>query len=118
MEKQAYLPKVIEWVKRNGFDEIRANMEGFTTPVAYEQQNGQVRLIPDVTAKSLFEKSYFEIVLKSEDLSKMVIKLHLLSVLAHYKGGRLFLMAPAGHFNFAKSIAEKYNIYSKIIKIT
>lgn len=94
MSKQSYIPVVIEWAKRKGYEQIRANMEGFEQPIAYERQNDDERFIPDVTAKQLLEQSYFEIILKGDSPDKIVSKLRLLSMLVSQKGGRLFLMTP------------------------
>ncbi|WP_428656048.1 hypothetical protein [Runella sp.] len=117
MDKKVYIPKVIEWVKRNGFEQIRANLEGYEMPIAYEPTNSHERLIPDVTAKLLFEKSYFEVVVRTKEVDKTALKLQLLSILASYKGGQLYLMAPQGHYNFAKTLLLKNTINGKIVKI-
>ncbi len=117
MDKQAYIPKVIEWARRKGFDQIQANMEGFEPPIAYGRQSDDERFIPDVTAKLLSEKSYFEVVLKTDNIDRVISKLRLLSMVAGQKGGRLFLMAPSGHLNFAKELLLKYSINGEIVRI-
>jgi len=117
VSKQSYIPVVVEWVKRKGYDQIRANMEGFEAPIAYERQNDDERFIPDVTGKQLFEQSYFEIILKGDRPDKIVSKLRLLSMLVSQKGGRLFLMTPPGNLNFAKELVTKYSINGEIVKI-
>lgn len=117
VSKQSYIPVVVEWVKRKGYDQIRANMEGFEVPIAYERQNDDERFIPDVTGKQLFEQSYFEIILKGDSPDKIVSKLRLLSMLVSQKGGRLFLMTPPGNLNFAKELVTKYSINGEIVKI-
>ncbi|MDF7821439.1 hypothetical protein P1X15_27710 [Runella sp. MFBS21] len=117
MDKDSYIPKVVEWVKRKGYEQIKANLEGFEVPIAYERQNDDERFIPDVTAKLLYEKSYFEVVLKTDNPDRVVSKLRLLSMLASQKGGRLFMMAPSGHLNFVKELALKHSISGEVVKI-
>lgn len=117
MSKQSYIPTVVEWVKRKGYEQIRANMEGYEVPSGYGRQNDDERFIPDVTAKQLFEQSYFEIILKGENQDKIISKLRLLSMLVSQKGGRLFLMTPPGNLNFAKELIAKYSINGEIVKI-
>ncbi len=38
--------------------------------------------------------------------------------LVSQKGGRLFLMSPPGHYNFAKELLLKHSISGEIVKIS
>ncbi|MEI7586130.1 hypothetical protein [Runella sp.] len=117
MNREAYILEVVKWLKKRGFEEIRANVEGYETPIGYALQSDEEKYIPDVTGRLFSENSYFEVVLKTDKVSRTISKLRLLSTLAAAKGGKLFLMTPRGHFNFAKDIALQHQIHAEVIKI-
>jgi len=117
MEKEAYILEVVKYLKGRGFQDIKANVEGYETPVGYSLKTDEQKYIPDVTARQFAENSYFEVVLKTEPVSRTISKLRLLSTLAAAKSGKLFLMAPRGHFNFAKDMIAQHQIHAEVIKI-
>ncbi len=120
MNKQDYIPTVISWASSHGFEEIKANLpndDEFETPISYERQNDEEAFVPDVTGKVFSEKSYFEVILKTDETRQLVSKLKLISVLAGRRGGKLYLMAPKGHYQFAKSLASENHIGAELIKL-
>ena len=121
MNKQDYIPSVISWAEAHGFEEIRANLpddDDFETPIGYERQQDDEAFIPDVTGKTFGDKSYFEVILKTDNTSRLVSKLKLISVLAGRRGGKLYMMAPKGHYQFAKDLASSNHIGAELIKLS
>ncbi|MEL6274607.1 MAG: hypothetical protein AAFU03_05875, partial [Bacteroidota bacterium] len=91
---QALLDKV---VKKKGFDEVRANVEGYETPSKIRRgKDSEEYFIPDVTGEVNGRKSYFELGMKTNDERLLVTKWRLLSSLAAYKNGKLYLAVPRG----------------------
>ena len=119
MSKQAYIPKVADWVRVHGFNDIKANTEGFQTPIAYGRQQDSEQFIPDVTGKQFDQESYFEVILKSsgDEARHLLSKLKLLSQLAAVKGGKLYLMSPRGHRSYAKEVLAESNIVAEVINL-
>lgn len=117
MSKQAYIQQAVNWVKSRGFNNIRANAEGYPTPGGYGRQQDGQSFIPDVTANQFEQKSYFEVVLKNSPMDELVSKLKLLHQLSMLHGGQLYLLAPKGHLPFAKSIAAQSGITAELITL-
>lgn len=117
--KEEYYPALVKWAERKGFENIKLNSTGedFETPIAYERQDDNDVFTPDATAYLTFKKSYFEIILKTEDTERLAAKLKLMSALALKNTGRLLLMTPRGNHAFAKRLKEEYTIFGEIIKI-
>lgn len=115
--KQEYYPVMVKWVESNGFERIRANIKGFEKPIAYEKQSDSDKFTPDATGYLMFEKSYFEIVLKTDDTERLATKLKLMSLLAAQRGGKLYVIAPKGHYLFGRKILKENNIYGTVVKI-
>lgn len=115
--KQEYFPVLVRWAEKKGFEKIKANTDGFTTPIAYERQDDNDKFIPDATGFYMFEKSYFEIVFKTQETERLATKLQLMSLLAQKNNGNLYVMAPKGHYLFARRLIKDNHIYAEVIKI-
>lgn len=107
---------LVSWVNRNGYSDIRANVDGFETPSALSNKESEDKLIPDITAFKRGGRWYIEVVRKDADAEKTVSKWKLLSILGKNKGGGLILIAPAGSFAFAERLSKKHDIQAQIIK--
>ncbi|GAB3032721.1 hypothetical protein [Spirosoma pulveris] len=119
MSKQAHILKVVDWVQKHGYNDIRANAEGYQTPITYGRQQDSEQFIPDVTGKQFDQESYFEVILKSDaaEAKHLLSKLKLLSQLAAVKGGKLFLMSPRGHRSYAKEVLVETNVVAEVINL-
>lgn len=112
---QVMLDKV---VNGKGFDQVKANMEGFETPSKIRDRKDPDKFfIPDVTGMINGRKSYFELAVKSEDAREVVTKWRLLSDLASFRNGKLYLAVPRGHMAFTNRILADYNIKAEVVKI-
>lgn len=121
MTKQDYIPSVIAWAEAHGFEDIRANLpddDDFETPIGYERQQDEEAFVPDVTGKTFGDKSYFEVILKTNKTRRLISKLKLISVLASRRGGKLYLMAPRGHYQFAKDLSDDNQLGAELIKLS
>ncbi|MEM7575381.1 MAG: hypothetical protein AAF433_20915 [Bacteroidota bacterium] len=106
-------------VQRKGFDQIKANAEGYETPSPIRRNAGgeEIVYIPDVTGTINGRKSYFELGMKAEDERTLVTKWRLLSDLASIKNGKLYLAVPRGHMAFTNRILADYPIRAEVVKI-
>ena len=118
MRKDEELIKKIiaTWVSRNGYSEVKANIEGYETPSGLSNRDSEDNLIPDITAIKRGVRWYIEVVRKDGDAEKTVSKWKLLSILGKNKGGGLILIAPAGSYAFAERLTKKHDITVQIIK--
>ncbi|MEM9931031.1 MAG: hypothetical protein AAF840_14510 [Bacteroidota bacterium] len=105
-------------VKKKGFENIRANAEGYETPAKIRRgKDTEEYFIPDVTGEVNGRKSYFELGMKSDDERELVTKWRLLSSLANYKHGKLYLAVPRGHMAFTNRILADYPIQAEVVKL-
>ncbi|WP_460639347.1 hypothetical protein [Larkinella harenae] len=120
MNKQPYISQVITWVQSQGFESIKANLpenEAFEAPSGYGRQQDDEEFVPDVTGKQFHEKSYFEVILKTHNVNRLVSKLKLMSVLAARNEGHLYLMAPKGHYQFAKKLNKEHALPARLVRL-
>ncbi|MBB4080591.1 hypothetical protein GGR28_003226 [Lewinella aquimaris] len=119
-QKDAELIKALleKIVNKKGFDNVKANAEGYETPAKIRRsKDTDEYFIPDVTGEVNGRKSYFELGMKTEDERELVTKWRLLSSLAAYKHGKLYLAVPRGHMAFTNRILADYPIQAEVVKI-
>ena len=117
--EETYFEKAIEWAKKSGFSNIKANFEEYEHPVPFSKpgEEEDEAIMPDITGLRTGGKSYIEIAVKTEDTVSKVTKWKLLSTLASRKGGKLFLLTPRGHKRFAEEMVKAHNLNAVIISI-
>lgn len=116
-EKQSYVQRVADWARAHGFVDIRANVDGYEKPISYDRQQDGESFMPDVTGKQFDQKSYFEVVIKTNEVTQLVSKLKLLSQLAALRGGQLYLMVPKGNLPFAKTMVVDSRVTAEVINL-
>lgn len=105
-------------VSGKGFDEVKANIEGYETPSKLQdRKNEGVFFIPDVTGVINGRTSYFELGMKTTDETSLVTKWRILSSLANFKNGKLYLAVPRGHMAFTNRLIADYQIQAEVVKI-
>lgn len=119
-KSEKIISRITNWIAKRGFENIKANVEGFETPTSFSVSSDEELVTPDITAVSYGSKSYFEIATKKDkrkDVQKLVSKWKLLSTLAKHKGGQLYLFAPRGHKQFTQDIIKDYAIEANFLSI-
>lgn len=115
MNNVHFIDKAVQWAKKQGFDQIKANCEEYETPTQYTRPGEESAFIPDVTGIQMGRKNYVEIAVKTENVRRKVSKWKLLSTLAGMKGGKLFLLAPRGHKSFAENVVKEHNLSAQVV---
>jgi hypothetical protein len=117
-KKPKLIQKVIDTiVSPRGYKNIKANAEAFDTPARLNRERDDEAYIPDITGVINGRKSYFELSIKTDKIRQVVTKWKLLSKLATFKRGKLFLVVPPGHYAFTNRVLKKYPIEAKIIRM-
>jgi len=117
MKSTELYTRAIQWAKKNGFSNIRANTDEFETPGGFTRKDQDTAYIPDISGVRLGGKSYIEIAMKMEDNADQVSKFKLLSTMAAMKSGKLYLLAPKGHKAYVDKTVKKFNISAEVVGI-
>lgn len=113
------LRQSVEHLEARGFDNIKADMEGFDTPKSYIVKRTGKPVTPDITATKNGLKYLFDISLKSEKPTLLKSKWLLLDTLSRMQSNRFRIITFRGHYRFTDSLLEELNLGSKEpIKIT
>ena len=116
--KQNMIRVVIDKViSPKGFKKIRANIDSFESPSKLNRKGDDQFYVPDITGVLNGRKSYFEVAMKTERIRHLITKWKLLSNMARFKEGKLFLLVPKGHLAFTNKIVRDNQISAEIIKV-
>lgn len=119
-KKDSYVDKVnkaIELIKKEGYEDIRADIDKYDPPYQLKGKTSNVKFIPDITARKNDGKGYFEIAKKSKDTTNLVNKWKLLETLSEMKSGDFKIFVPHGNMKFTKELLTKYHINAEVVKI-
>lgn len=108
----------ITYLENRGFENIKADIEGYETPKSYNKAGSNVTVTPDIVAMKEGRKHYFDIGLKSEKPKLLKSKWLFLKTLSNLKSHRFKLITKRGHYKFTQDMLEDINLTNKsLIKI-
>ena len=112
-ENQEFLEKSIHHLEATGFEDIKADMEGYETPKSYLRKSNDSKITPDIVAIKNGRKYYFEISLKSSKPRLLKSKWLFLDTLSRMNSNRFRIITTRGHYKFTDSMLEDINLTNK-----
>lgn len=108
----------ITYLEQLGFENIKADTEGYETPKSYSKMNSDIIIIPDIVAQKEGRQHIFELSLKSEEPQLLKSKWLFLNTLSNLKSYRFRLITTRGHIKFTNDMLSDINLEQpKLIKI-
>ena len=106
-------------MEARGFNNIKADMEGFESPKSYIKKSTGNPVTPDITATKNGRKYLFDISLKSEKPTMLKSKWVFLDTLSRMKSNRFRIITFRGHYKFTDTLLQELNLGNKQpIKVT
>lgn len=120
-DKEKYtdiLENSITYLENHGFENIKADTDGYETPKSYAKAGSDISVTPDIVAEKEGRKHYFDLSLKSEKPKLLKSKWLFLNTLSKLKSSRFRLITVRGHYAFTQEMLEAINLTDKnLIKI-
>lgn len=120
-DKQKYsdiLSNSINYLEQLGFEDIKADTDGYETPKSYSKMNSDIVVTPDIVAQKEGRQHIFELSLKSEEPQLLKSKWIFLNTLSNLKSYRFRLITTRGHIKFTNEMLTDLNLeQDKLIKI-
>ncbi|OIQ24068.1 hypothetical protein [Lacinutrix sp. MedPE-SW] len=116
-ENEAFIKESVQYLEKLGFENIKADVEGFESPKSYVKQEGDIKITPDITATRRSKKYYFEIGLKSEKERLLKTKWRFLDVLSRMNDNRFRIITKRGHYKFTNDMLNDLNLNKTLIKL-
>lgn len=108
----------INYLEQLGFEDIKADAEGYETPKSYSKMNSDIIVTPDIVAQKEGRQHIFELSLKSEEPQLLKSKWLFLNTLSNLKSYRFRIITTRGHIKFTNDMLTDLNLEQpKLIKI-
>lgn len=116
-ENTEILLDTVSYLEKKGFENIKADLEGYESPKSYHKKGSDVTITPDIVAERAGIKHYFEVSLKSEKPSLLKSKWRFLDVLTRMKNHRFKIVTRRGHYKFTNEMLKDLNLDKDLIKL-
>ena len=118
-DNTAFIKESITYLEHKGFENIKADIEGYETPKSYlkKGRGDDVTITPDIVAEKAGRKHYFEIGLKSSETTLLKSKWRFLDVLTRMKDDRFKVITRRGHYKFTQDMLDDLNLDKEPIKL-
>lgn len=112
-ENEAFITKSILHLEATGFENIKADMDGYETPKSYIRKESGIKITPDIVALKNGRKYFFEISLKSEKPRLLKSKWLFLDTLSRMNSNSFRIITTKGHYKFTDDMLEDINLANK-----
>ncbi|MFS4466208.1 hypothetical protein [Maribacter sp. 2210JD10-5] len=112
-ENKEFLEKSIHHLEATGFENIKADMDGYETPKSYVRKGADGKITPDIVAIKNGRKYFFDISLKSQKPRLLKTKWLFLDTLSRMKSDRFRIITTRGHYKFTDMMLEDINLSNK-----
>ena len=117
IENSQFLEKSINYLKNLGYEDIKADLEGYEKPKSFSKKGTDIVVTPDIIATKQSKKNYFEIGLKSEKPKLLKSKWRFLDVLSRMGGHNFKIITKKGHYKFTCDVLDDLNLNKTLIKL-
>ena len=113
-----FLNTSISYLEQTGFENIKANTDGYEKPKSYSKVGSDFTITPDIVAEKEGRKHIFEIGLKSSEPKLLKTKWLFLNTLSNMKSHSFKLITTRGHYKFTNEMLVDINLSdNKLIKL-
>ncbi len=112
-ENTAFVEKSINHLEATGFENIKADVEGYETPKSYLRKGSNTKVTPDIVAIKNGCKYFFDISLKSSKPRLLKTKWLFLDTISRMNSNRFRIITTRGHYKFTDTMLEDINLTNK-----
>lgn len=116
-ENKEIIKESVSYLEKRGFEQIRANVDGYEAPKSYLKKDSDVVITPDIVASRAGIKHYFEISLKTEKLRLLKSKWQFLDTITQMRDQRFKIITRRGHYKFTDELLKELNLEKNLIKL-
>ena len=119
-DKEKYsdiLNSSLTYLENSGFENIKADAEGYETPKSYLKKGSDINITPDIVAEKEGRTHYFELSLKSDKPKLLKSKWLFLNTLSNLKSRRFKIITTRGHYKFTDDTLSSINLDKTPVKI-
>lgn len=115
-DKEKYsniLENSLNYLKNIGFENIKADADGYESPKSYHKKGSDINIRPDIVAEKDGRKHYFDLSLKSEKPTLLKSKWLFLNTLSAMNSHKFKIITTKGHYKFTNEMLKDINLLDK-----
>jgi len=112
-ENIKFIEKSVNHLEATGFEQIKAELEGYDKPKSYLRKGTDIKMTPDIVAIKNGKKYFFDISLKSQKPRLLKTKWLFLDTISRLKSDRFRIITTKGHYKFTENMLEDINLANK-----
>ncbi len=112
-QNSEFLEKSIQYLEARGFQNIKADLDGYESPKSFLKKSTGSRITPDIVANKNGRKYFFDISLKSDKPQLLKSKWLFLDALSRLRSNRFRIITTRGHYKFTDDMLHDINLSSK-----
>ncbi len=117
-EHSEFLETSVNYLQNLGYENIKADLDGYETPKSYHKKGSDVTITPDIVAEKEGRKHIFDISLKTPKTNLLKSKWIFLNTLSALKSHNFRLITTRGHYKFTDEMLSDINLTNKkLIKL-
>ncbi|WP_272022626.1 hypothetical protein [Olleya namhaensis] len=116
-ENKNILKQSISHLEFLGFENIKADLQGYEQPSTFVKKEDNMVIVPDITAYKRTKKYIFELGIKSDKPKALKTKWRLLDVVTRMKDQRFKIITTKGHYSFTNTMLSELNLDKTLMKI-
>ena len=118
-ESTVFLKESVEYLEERGFENIKADVEGYESPKSYirKGRGQETTITPDIVAERNGEEYIYEVSLKSEKPRLLKSKWKFLQLLSNMKNKKFKIITTRGHDKFTNTMLSDLDMQKNLIKI-
>lgn len=117
-EHSDFLETSVNYLQNLGYENIKADLDGYETPKSYHKKGSDVIITPDIVAEKEGRKHIFDISLKTPKTNLLKSKWLFLNTLSALKSHSFRLITTRGHYKFTDEMLNDINLTDKkLIKL-
>lgn len=115
--KNDLILKSIEYLEKLGYEEIKADLEGYDAPKSYYQKNNDLHISPHIVGNRAGVKYYFNISLKTEEEEELKTKWKFFDTLSKMRDQHFNVITTRGHYKFTEDMLSELHLEKEYIKL-
>ncbi|WP_070138286.1 hypothetical protein [Crocinitomix algicola] len=116
-EHKALIEKTINYLEDKGYENIKADIDGYETPKSFKMPSKGIEITPDIVAENNGRVQYIEVGLKSQDIPLLKTKWKFLKTLAELKNRNFRVIAHKGSYGFSDKLMNEINLNKSALRI-
>ena len=112
-ENSDFLENSVTYLQNLGYQNIKADIDGYETPKSYYKKGSDITVTPDIVAEKEGRKHIFDISLKTSKTNLLKSKWLFLNTLSAIKSHRFRVITTRGHYKFTDEMLSDINLSDK-----